>query len=62
MDALLILHHCILLPLTDEIKSCVCVEEVTYRCSRVVDQEAVDLEILDIGCKVDVVHKTYVVM
>uniref|UniRef100_A0A3B4WDL5 small monomeric GTPase n=1 Tax=Seriola lalandi dorsalis TaxID=1841481 RepID=A0A3B4WDL5_SERLL len=27
-------------------------KEVTYRCSRVVDQEAVDLEILDIACKV----------
>uniref|UniRef100_A0A3B4VSE5 small monomeric GTPase n=1 Tax=Seriola dumerili TaxID=41447 RepID=A0A3B4VSE5_SERDU len=26
-------------------------KEVTYRCSRVVDQEAVDLEILDIACK-----------
>ncbi|KAJ4924450.1 hypothetical protein JOQ06_000690 [Pogonophryne albipinna] len=25
--------------------------EVTYRCSRVVDQEAVDLEILDLACK-----------
>ena len=29
--------------------------EVTYRCSRVVDQEAVDLEILDLACKVIVV-------
>eukprot|EP00064_Thunnus_orientalis_P008173 superscaffoldBa00000955_g8196 len=26
-------------------------KEVTYRCSRVVDQETVDLEILDIACK-----------
>nr|XP_019959426.1 PREDICTED: ras-related and estrogen-regulated growth inhibitor-like [Paralichthys olivaceus] len=26
-------------------------KEVTYRCSRVVDQEAVDMEILDIACK-----------
>ncbi|XP_034721073.1 ras-related and estrogen-regulated growth inhibitor [Etheostoma cragini] len=26
-------------------------KEVTYRCSRVVDQEAVDLEILDVACK-----------
>lgn len=26
--------------------------EVTYRCSRVVDQEAVEVEILDIVCKV----------
>ncbi|KAF3857173.1 hypothetical protein F7725_009032 [Dissostichus mawsoni] len=26
-------------------------KEVTYRCSRVVDQEAVDLEILDLACK-----------
>ncbi|KAL7370302.1 hypothetical protein ABVT39_025146 [Epinephelus coioides] len=26
-------------------------KEVTYRCSRVVDQEAIDLEILDIACK-----------
>ncbi|XP_058478555.1 ras-related and estrogen-regulated growth inhibitor [Solea solea] len=26
-------------------------KEVTYRCTRVVDQEAVDLEILDLACK-----------
>ncbi|XP_053273550.1 ras-related and estrogen-regulated growth inhibitor [Pleuronectes platessa] len=26
-------------------------KEVTYRCSRVVDQETVDLEILDVACK-----------
>lgn len=32
---------------------CVFTTEVTYRCSRVVDQEAVDLEILDIACKVN---------
>lgn len=44
---------------TDWIKrvKCVCVfftTEVTYRCSRALDQEAVDLEILDIACKVNV--------
>ncbi|XP_010773623.1 ras-related and estrogen-regulated growth inhibitor isoform X1 [Notothenia coriiceps] len=31
-------------------------KEVTYRCSRVVDQEAVDLEILDLACKVVVLQ------
>lgn len=30
--------------------------EVTYRCSRVVDQEAVELEILDLVCKVTARH------
>lgn len=29
---------------------------MTYRCSRVVDQEAVELEILDLVCKVNAPH------
>lgn len=30
--------------------------EMTYRCSRVVDQETVELEILDLVCKVTALH------
>lgn len=30
--------------------------EMTYRCSRVLDQEPVELEILDLVCKVNAPH------